>query len=724
MAKTIRGITIELEGKTSGLVKSLAEVDKQLKETQDALKQVDQALDLDPKNVDLVVNKQKVLNEAIEETRKKLELEQEAAQKASEALDAGNISQSDYATVISQVTKTTDALEKLEAEAEETDKALEEIDAGEIDEVGDAADKSADKMGNLKTATGELKKALEKVSSMARQFVSSSMQSFMDYEDAFTGVTKTVDETASTSYEDISAAIKEMAGATGVSKQEIAGVAEAAGQLGISADDLVDFTKVMVDMGVSTNLSSENAATAIAKLFNILKEDMSNVDRAGSTIVDLGNNFATTENDIVSMATRLAATGAVVGLSTDQIFAISTALSSVGIEAEAGGSAISKLLKKMDVAVATYGDSTKVIDKTGHSLRELELMASNNSKGFTALAEEMSMTKTEITTAMKNVKSLNQYAKVAGMTAEEFSKAYGDNAVNALGQFINGLSEADAQGESSTAILQEMGLTEVRLSNAVLALASSDDILTKATELASDAWENNNALQNEAQKRYDTTSQKIKGAQEDYDNLKIEVGEKLLPILSDLLDIVKDVIDWFSNLDEGTKDTIVKFGLFVAAIGPVITAVGGVITIIETLSVLLSGLSLASAASPVVLAIAAFGALALEIKTLLDLYHEWEITEEARRNAERISNSETKHKNETLNKMIENPYEDLWAEEGSNERALADAAYRLMGLDPDEFRAKGQPVEVTANIQLDSEVLGSTTVTAQQSRDQRVLGGS
>ena len=724
MAKTIKGITIELEGKTSGLVKSLAEVDKQLKETQDALKQVDQALDLDPKNVDLVVNKQKVLNEAIDETRKKLELEQEAAQKASEALDAGNISQSDYATVISQVTKTTDALEKLEAEAEETDKALEEIDAGEIDEVGDAADKSAGKMGNLKTATGELKKALEKVSSMARQFISGSMQSYMDYEDAFTGVTKTVDETASTSYEDISKAIKEMAGATGVSKQEIAGVAEAAGQLGISADDLVDFTKVMVDMGVSTNLSSENAASAIAKLFNVLKEDMGNVDRAGSAIVDLGNNFATTENDIVSMATRLAATGAVVGLSTDQILAISTALSSVGIEAEAGGSAISKLLKKMDVAIATYGDSKKIIDKTGMSLRELEMEQSHNALGFGSLAKELGLTRAELSGAMSNVKKLTQFAEVSGMTAEEFAAAYGNNAVNALGQFINGLSEADAQGESSTAILQEMGLTEVRLSNAVLALASSDDILTKATETASDAWDNNNALQEEAQKRYDTTSQKIKGAQEDYDNLKIEIGEKLLPILSELLDIVKDVIDWFSNLDEGTKDTIAKFGLFVAAIGPVITAVSGVISIIGSLSTVLSSLSLASAASPVVLAIAAFGALALEIKTLLDLYHEWEITEEARRNAERISNAETKHKNETLNKMIENPYEDLWAEEGSNERALADAAYRLMGLDPDEFRAKGQPVEVTANIQLDSEVLGSTTVTAQQSRDQRVLGGS
>lgn len=724
MAKTIKGITIELEGKTSGLVKSLAEVDKQLKETQDALKQVDQALDLDPKNVDLVVNKQKVLNEAIDETRKKLELEQEAAQKASEALDAGNISQSDYATVISQVTKTTDALEKLEAEAEETDKALEEIDAGEIDEVGDAADKSADKMGNLKTATGELKKALEKVSSMARQFISGSINSAIEYEDAFVGVTKTVDETANTSYEDISKAIKEMAATTGISKTEIAGVAEAAGQLGISADDLMQFTDTMVKMGMTTDLSSETAAMALAKLFAVLNEDMDNIERAGSVVVGLGNTFQTTEPDIVNMATRLAATGAVVGLTTDQIFAISTALSSVGIEAEAGGTAISKLLKKMDVAVATYSKSKKIIDKTGMSLRELEMEQSHNALGFGSIAKKLGLTRAELSSAMSNVKRLTQYAEVSNMTAEEFSKAYGNNAVNALGRFINGLSEADAQGESSTVILQEMGLTEQRLSGAVLALATSDDILTKATQAASEEWENHNALQEEADKRINSTSNQIQAAQQQYDNLKIEIGEKLLPILSELLDIVKDIIDWFSNLDEGTLETIAKFALLVAAIGPVISAISGAITIITSLSAVLSSLSLASAASPVVLAIAAFGALALEIKTLLDLYHEWEITEEARRNAERISNAETKHKNETLNKMIENPYEDLWAEEGSNERALADAAYRLMGLDPDEFRAKGQPVEVTANIQLDSEVLGSTTVTAQQSRDQRVLGGS
>lgn len=86
-------------------------------------------------------------------------------------------------------------------------------------------------------------------------------------------------------------------------------------------------------------------------------------DRLGATIVDLGNNFATTEADIVEMATRLASTGAITGKTEPQMLAIATALSSVGIEAEAGGSAISKLMKIMEVAVQSYDSSSSIIEK-------------------------------------------------------------------------------------------------------------------------------------------------------------------------------------------------------------------------------------------------------------------------------------------------------------------------------------------------------------------------
>lgn len=111
----------------------------------------------------------------------------------------------------------------------------------------------------------------------------------------------------------------------------------------------MNFTEVMVNLGESTNLSAEEAASALAKFANITGMSADDYERLGSVIVDLGNNFATTEADIVNMAMRLASTGEITGLSQSQMMAVATALNSVGIEAEAGGSAFSKLLKRFSL---------------------------------------------------------------------------------------------------------------------------------------------------------------------------------------------------------------------------------------------------------------------------------------------------------------------------------------------------------------------------------------
>ena len=107
---------------------------------------------------------------------------------------------------------------------------------------------------------------------------------------------------------------------------EIAGVAEAAGQLGIATDDVLEFSRVMLDLGVSTNLSSEQAATSLAKFANITKMAAGDYERLGSTVVALGNNFATTEADIVNMAMKIASTGTQVGLTEPQIIGVSDRL--------------------------------------------------------------------------------------------------------------------------------------------------------------------------------------------------------------------------------------------------------------------------------------------------------------------------------------------------------------------------------------------------------------
>src|SRR5690606_645023 len=159
----------------------------------------------------------------------------------------------------------------------------------------------------------------------------------------FTGVIKTVDATDE-QMAMLRQGILDMSSELPSSASEIAGVAEAAGQLGIQVDNILGFTRVMSDLGVATNLEANEAATALARLANITGMSQTDFDRLGSTIVALGNNLATTEAEIVAMGLRIAGAGSQIGLTEAQILSFAGAMSSVGIEAEAGGTAISRVM--------------------------------------------------------------------------------------------------------------------------------------------------------------------------------------------------------------------------------------------------------------------------------------------------------------------------------------------------------------------------------------------
>lgn len=330
----------------------------------------------------------------------------------------------------------------------------------------------------------------------------------MNYESAFTGVRKTVDATEE-EFAEMRQGILNMSQTDVIaSADEIAAVAEAAGQLGIQKEHILDFSKVMIDLGEATNLSADEAASELAKFANITQMDQGDFDKLGSVVVDLGNNFATTEADIVSMGMRLASTGELTGLSEPQIMAAATALSSLGIEAEAGGSAMSKILKSLQLAVET-GDG------------------------------------------------LEGFAKVANLSQDAFKQLYKQDSLKALSAFTKGLNDTERNGKSAVAILDDMGITEVRMSNAVLSLASSDDILTDAADLATKAWEENNALTAEAEKRYATTESQIDQAKNSVENLGITIGDMTLPMIKELAgeltEAAKGAQRWVSENQEGIK---------------------------------------------------------------------------------------------------------------------------------------------------------------------------
>lgn len=376
-----------------------------------------------------------------------------------------------------------------------------------------------DTLGKVSSKADQFANTVKPLSMLSFVGIAAATKTAIEFEDAWTGVTKTVNGTPQ-QLTKIDDGLKNLAQTTSSTYQDIAHYAELAGQMGIPTDSIVGFTKTITQLGDTTNLVGEEAAQSIAKFSNVMvsqsKKTNTYYSRLGSTIVDLGNKFSTTESDIMDMATRLGVAGKMVGLNSNQVLGLSTALSSLGIEAAAGGSSVSKMLKKIDLAVST-GDE-----------------------------------------------NLSKFAEVSGMTSQQFQKAWGEDAAGTFLKFVQGI------GKSSdiTKTLNDLGITEIKQAQSMGALAQSSDVLASALNVSKNAWNDNSAMANEAEKRYATLKSQLSQTWEAIKQAGDELGQAFAPTLTDLLKIVKKAANAFSNLDEGTQQTIAKMLLLTAAAYP------------------------------------------------------------------------------------------------------------------------------------------------------------
>lgn len=350
----------------------------------------------------------------------------------------------------------------------------------------------------LKSFTGTAVKGLAAIGAAAGVALSASVKAGVEFESAFAGVRKTVDATEE-EFKQLEKSILDMSTKIPIAANEIAGIAEAAGQLGIQNKNLIEFTRVMADLGVATNMSGESAATTLARFANITQMAQEDFDRLGSSIVALGNNLATTESEIADMALNIAGAATQVGFTENQILALAGALSSVGVEAQAGGTAVSTLI--IDMKKATLEGGQKLQD----------------------------------------------FAKAANMTADEFKKAFEEDAAGAIQKFIEGLATAEARGSNAFQLLEEAGINEARMTKAFLSLSGASGVLADAFDISNKAWEENNALANEAAQRYETTESKIKILQNSLALTGITIFDKFKAPLKDALDIG---IEGFDELNQ------------------------------------------------------------------------------------------------------------------------------------------------------------------------------
>lgn len=519
MAFNTKGITIDIGGDASGFEKAMRKTKHEVQGLDRELSKVSRAMkssfNSNATGMDLFISKQGLLQNKYANLIKQMSNVKQAIATNEELWKQQAAA---FGENSAEAMETAQHLEYLRAEEALLKSQLDQVSASMLT-CSTGMMKMHQHLGNVASAAEKAANALKPISMISAAGIVGATAAAINFEDAWVGVTKTVDGTPE-QMAAINSGLKDLALNTASSYENLAHYAELGGQMGVATDSILGFTKTIAMLGDTTNIVGEEAAESLAHMANIMVDKGQRTtdyyERFGSTVVDLGNNFATTESEIVDMATRLATAGRQVGMTTPQVLALSTALSSMGIKAAAGGGSMSKLMKQIQVAVSTGSES------------------------------------------------LQDYADTAGMTAEQFAKAWRDDAGTAFMKFLEGIGKS----EDVTAKLAELGIEEVRMSNAAGALAQSTDVYSDALGRANQAWSENTAMVIEAEKRYATTKTALLQAWEAIKQAGASLGESFAPTVKELAVMVKDLAKWFSELPAPVKDAVAKMLIFGAALSP------------------------------------------------------------------------------------------------------------------------------------------------------------
>lgn len=459
----------------------------------------------------------------------------------------------------------------------------------------------------------------------------------IDFEDSFAGVKKTVDATPEQLAKikqgiiDLSTTGIDGRGAIPQTATELNELAAAGGQLGISQENIIDFTEVMAQMGSATNLVGEEGAATLARFMNVMGTSQGEIRNIGSAIVDLGNHSATTESEIAEMALRMGKYGSSVRMSAADVLGYSAALSSLGIEAQMGGSAIGRTWLSIETAVASGGEG------------------------------------------------LTKFAKYSGKSAEEFKEQWNTDSSGAFNGLLKGLQSA----ENLTVALDDLGINNTQDIQAMMALVNGYDLVTESVNRSNTAYQENMALQEEFNAKNETTASKLANTKNNIIEAARSIGETMLPSIQDASTTVADFAKGLSQMSDEQKRAVVNTGATVIAIGAIskvsagaIKGVGGIVEAVGNIKKAFSAggalakfaptlTSIGAAAGPAALAVAGIATAAIVGKVAYDKWYQsqYRWSEGLSKGNEKVKESFEKYKSlnevqgqiKSLKMVIESP---------------------------------------------------------------------
>lgn len=517
MANRIKGITVEIGGDTTKLQTALKGVNGQIKNTQSALKDVEKLLKLDPTNTTLLAQKQKLLTQAIGETKEKLATLKTAAEQANEQLQKGEISQEQYDALQREIAETEAELKRLESQASKTNQTL-----TKIGEVGS----KVESFGNGVTNVGKkVSVASAAVTAMGGAAVKTAadFESSMSQVQATMGITKDsmskVNGQSVNTMDTLSDLAKTMGAKTAYSASECAEALNYLALAGYDTQEMCDTLPTVLNLAAAGNIDLASASDMVTDAMSALGMETSDANK----MVD-------------QMAKTASSTNTSVGQLGEGILTIGATAKSVK-----GGTA------ELNTALGILANNGIKGAEGGTHLRNVILSLQNPTDKAAAQMEALGVS---VFDSQGNMRSLNDILgdlnkSMDGMTAEE--KA------NIISKIFN----------------------KTDLSSVNALLANTGDTWD---ELQTSIENSGGAAQQMADTQLDNLSGQLTILKSAVEGFAISIGETLMPMVKNIVAKLQSFVDWLNNLDEGTRQVIVKIGLFVAALGPFLVILGTVIS--------------------------------------------------------------------------------------------------------------------------------------------------
>lgn len=318
-------------------------------------------------------------------------------------------------------------------------------------------------------------------------------------------------------------------------------IASIGGQLGIAQDDILEFTEAIANLTIATPLDAQSASFGVARIGAIAQS--TEFTEISSAIVNLGNNFATTEQNVIDFAQRLTGAGTSAGFAIPEILALGASASAVGIEAEAGGTALTQVLTEISTAVANGGQD------------------------------------------------LQNFASIAGQSGQDFAEVWRNNPVQALDEFIQGIGDLD--NEARISALDELGLDGVRTSLVLTNLAGASGLLGDALEVANEGFYEFDASAQEASIRAGLASSATARLRNVLRDIGISVGQLFLPVFTRATNTLSNFLLVVNRLIRNNP----RFARTLITIGSAMGVIAGALITIGGLQSIFGGLLLTGASS-------------------------------------------------------------------------------------------------------------------------------